>query len=125
MKVARVLLVPSGRAVLCIRCEAHLFSFAYCRCCHYECEIEFFASEVERHVENRQFSDAACVFVGLCVFIVVPKRFRRLQQLELRVCRIFVIRIGRWEFFFSVFWGVVGLGLLVGSHAFRTSWLST
>jgi hypothetical protein len=69
VKVARVLLVPSGRAVLCIRRDAHLFSFAYCRCCRCECgEIEFLASEVERHVENRQFSDAACVFVGVCVF---------------------------------------------------------
>ena len=94
--MARILLVPSGRAVLYIRCEAYVFSFAYCRCCHCESEIEFFASEVERHVENRQFSDAACVFVGVYVFIVVTKRFRRLQHLELRVCRIFITCIGRW-----------------------------
>lgn len=38
-------------------------------------KLSFFASEVELHVGKRQFSDAACVFVGVYVFIVVPKGF--------------------------------------------------
>jgi hypothetical protein len=74
--------------------------------CHCECEIELFASEVERQVENSQFSDAACVFVGVYVFIVVPKMFRRIQRLELRVCRIFIPSSVGGRFFFHFFLGV-------------------
>ena len=48
-------------------------------------------------VLGRRLRLCGCVYA----FIVVPKRFRRLQQLELWFYRIFITYIGRWEFFFS------------------------
>lgn len=110
------------------RSSSFFFSFAYFRCCHCECEIEFFffASEVELHVGNRQFSDAACVFVGVHVFIFVPKRFRRLQQLELPVCRIFITCIGSFQFFLEVWWDWVSWWVATPSvhHDFKHNDLS-